>query len=230
MKKRLVRKAENLSIRSREFNIADDVAVDLVQDICDTLTEHEELLFLTASQIGYKERAFGIRFKDAVEVFMNPAIQEKDVAILYRERDYSNGKEYIIPRFTKITLVFQDVAGKTRAMKFNESASIIVNQAMDMLDGVFPSDYGLEIIPEFDTAPEEEKAEVLAAYVDSLASTFTVLDKELMEDSETKSTWEQAKFYRGLADGEIKTEEKPLSNRKKKRLKKFLKMFGKKVK
>jgi peptide deformylase len=119
---------------------------------------------------------------------MNPAIQSKDKLIIYREEDPLTGKEYFIPRFTQISLVFQDCLGKVRGLKMNEAASIIVCQAMDALNGILISDYGLEVLPEFDSASEEEKKEVLSMYAESLSQAYKELDADLSNNEETKKT------------------------------------------
>lgn len=233
MVKDLVTDVNELSIRAVEWDVlanGQKKSVELVQDLCDTLETLDDRLFLTANQIGHKERAFAIKFKDETEVFMNPAIQSKDKLIIYREEDPLTGKEYFIPRFTQISLVFQDCLGKVRGLKMNEAASIIVCQAMDALNGILISDYGLEVLPEFDSASEEEKKEVLSMYAESLSQAYKELDADLSNNEETKKTWGAAKFIKSVSEGETKLEEKPLSNRKKKKLKKFLKLFGKKVK
>ena len=232
MIKELVTDLDILSKKTKVFNVLEDgqkLSIELVQNLCDTLESLGDRLWLSANQIGYDVQAFAIKFNDETEVFMNPAIQAKSKAIIFREKDFYDNKEYFIPRFTEITLVFQDCLGKNKAIKFNEAASIIICQALDMLNGVMPHDYGLEIIPEFDQATKEEQEEVLAAYVKSLSELYNELDKDLLS-SDIKEIWQGSKFISAVNSGEVKLEEPPMSNRKKKRLKKWLKSLGRKVK
>ena len=159
---------------------------------------------------------------------MNPAFKSKDKLILFREKDVITNKEYFMPRYTEVSLVFQDFAGNTKGFKFNEGASIIISQAMNLLDGILDSDIGLEVIPEFDEAPGEEKQEVLSAYLSSISEAAKQFNEDLSTDEETKETWNAAKFITSFAEGKIEIEKKELSNRKKKQLNKILKMFKKK--
>ncbi len=228
MKKRLIRSVPKLSERAREFDVANtELSMQLMEDLCDTLQAKDDRLYLTSNQIGYSERALAIKFEDRVVVMFNPVIVERDTMIIFREKDWLTGKEYFIPRFTNVTVNYQDIEAKPKALKMNEAASIIICEAMDALNGILVQDYGLEIIPEFDEASEDEKAEVLAAYTESLMKTSKELDNELSTDEETKEQWNGAKFLKGISEGTIELEKPELSNRKKKKLNKFLKTLKK---
>ncbi len=228
MKKRIIRSVTKLSERAREFDVKDtDKSLQIMEDLCDTLQAKDDRLYLTSNQIGYSERAIAIKFKDRVVVMFNPAITERNTMIIFREKDWLTGKEYFIPRFTDITITYQDIEAKPKALKMNEAASIIMCEAMDALNGILVADYGLEILPEFDEATEDEKAEVLEAYTKSLMKTSEELDKELSEDAETRDQWNGAKFLKGISEGTVELEKPELSNRKKKKLNKFLKSLKK---
>lgn len=230
MIKELITDREKLSERSKEFDIGkeSELAVQILKDLGDTLNSLEDRLFLTAKEIGYDKRIFAVKFNGETDVFMNPAFKVKDKLILFREKDVITNKEYFMPRYTEVSLVFQDFAGNTKGFKFNEGASIIISQAMNLLDGILDSDIGLEVIPEFDEAPEEEKQEVLSAYLSSISEAAKQFNEDLSTDEETKETWNAAKFITSFAEGNIEIEKKELSNRKKKQLNKILKMFKKK--
>lgn len=220
MIKEIITDKEKLSTRCKEFNVlkgGQSKAIELLQNLSDTI-ESTDRLYLCANEIGYEERAFAIKFKDETEIFFNPAFQHRDKPIFYREKSYVDGKEYIIPRFTDVSLVFQDSAGKVLGLKFNEAASIIVCQAMNTIDGLFDSDYGLEIIPEFDQASREEQEEIIAGYAEEIGKLGKMMDEELSNNEETKDTWKAAKFYRAVADGEVEFDNPPSSNREKKRI------------
>ncbi len=228
MQKELVTDVSKLSERAREFDIKDqELTMSLVSDLCDTLSSLPDRLYLTSNQIGYPERAAAIKFEDRVVVMMNPVITDRGPMIIFREKDWLTEKEYFIPRFTELTINYQDCTGKMKALKMNEAASITMCEAFDALNGILVSDYGLEVLPEFDEASEDEKAEVLAAYTQSLMTTAKDLDQELSEDVETKNLWNGAKFLKGVSEGTVELEKPELSNRKKKKLNKFLKSLKK---
>lgn len=223
MVKELITDIEQLSKRSKEWDVRANqgTSTEIVQALDDTLDEHKELVYLCANELGYSERAIDIRFSDDTYIFMNPAFQKVDKLVLSREMDRHNGKEYIVPRYNEVELVYQDCLGATKAARFVDSGAIVVCQAMDTIDGMFASDYGLEIIPEFDEATPEEQQQVINAYLTSMNDAYNKLDKELSEDEETKGPWKAARFLEGVNDGSVQLEEE-VSNRKKKRLKKAI--------
>lgn len=226
MVKDLVTDINELSKRSVEWDVRGNsqLSTELVQSLDDTLEVHKELVYLCANEIGYKERALDIRFADDTEIFMNPAFQKVSELVLSRELDRHNGKEYIIPRYNEVEIVFQDCLGSVKAFKFTGVGANIVCQAMDTLDGIFASDYGLEVIPEFDEATPEEQQQVIDLYLKSLEERYKALDKELSEDEETKGPWKAARFIEAVKNGDVELEEeKPLSKRKQKRINKIAK-------
>ena len=165
---------------------------------------------------------------------INPAIKSASKMIIYREKDPLNQLEYFIPRFSELTLTFQEgdsklVYGNIKSYKFSEGASIVLGQAFDLLNGLLPSDYGLEVIPEFDKASKEEQEEVLEAYINSLHDCYAKLDAELLSDEEYSKTWEQSKFISAVNTGQIEFKQPEVSNKKMRKLKRFLKSIGKKV-
>ena len=87
---------------------------------------------------------------------MNPAIQHKDKMILYREKDLLTGKEYIIPRYTELTLAFQDCIGKTKCMKFNyplisftnATASAVISRILSNSPAAIISPFTIQLPPQ----------------------------------------------------------------------------------
>lgn len=218
-----LRKAKEWDVRGNQ-----NKSIELVQDLEDTLETMPDKVYLCANEIGHIERAFDMKFSDDYYVFYNPLFQKMENMTLVRERDRHNGKEYFVPRFSTVELIYQDTLGSVRASKFENTAAFWICQAMDTLNGLFASDYGLEILPEFDKATEEEKEEVIRVYIESIPKMFSVLDNDLSNDPETKQSWNASKFIKAVNKGEVeldKEEEKPLSKRKQKLYNKFAKMF-----
>lgn len=226
MIKELVKDLDELSKRSIEWNVKEEqkLSTELVQNLEDTLEAHEDLLYLCANEIGYRERAFDMRFTDDTYIFMNPMFQKVDKLTLSREIDRYDGKEYIVPRYNEVELVFQDCLGSIKAIKVTDGAAIIVCQAMDTIDGLFAHDIGLEVLPEYDLATPEEQEQVIEAYLRSFEEEFVRLDHELSENEETRGPWKAARFLEAVDKGEVELEhEKPLSNRKQRLMKKIAK-------
>ena len=216
--------------RSKEWDVRgnQDKSIELVQDLEDTLETMPEKVYLCANEIGHPERAFDMKFTDDYYVFYNPVFQKMENMILVRELDRHDGKEYFVPRFQNIELVFQDTLGSVKAVKFEGIASYWICQAMDTIDGLFAHDYGLEILPGFDEAPAEEKEAILKEYIESIQKRYSALDDDLSNNPETKQGWQATKFMKAVSKGEVefdKEEEKPLSKRKQKLYNKLAKMF-----
>ena len=213
--------------RADEFDIKENK--ELITDLIDTLKAQNDKVWLCANEIGENKRAIAVKFGDDVKVFSNPVYQVRDNFELVREK--YRDKEYIIPRYKDITLCYQDEEGEVKATKFNEDASPFLSQAMDCLDGIHTDDYGLEVIPEFDKATDEEREQLLSMYINSLKDLEYTLDKDLSSDEETKGVWKEFKFNKALVNGEVQLEKEDQSekklNRKQRRL---LDKFTKKLK
>ena len=203
--------------RANEFGVKSniDFSSKLAKDLVDTLRTLQNRYFLCSNEIGYTQRAFAIKFSDSFMVFMNPVFQSKDGIKLIREHDVLTNKDYIIPRYTKVILCYQDKKGNILANKFDEDPSIVICQAMDILDNLHDEDYGLEIIPEFDEATPEERQEVIQAYLEHIQEAQKELDKELREDTDMAKLWQQYRFLTARARGEIEfdTEEEDQENK-----------------
>ena len=233
----IITSKEELEYRSKEFDIKDSMRLEtLVTDLKDTLKAHPERFYLCGKEIGFEERIIAIRLSEDSNIItmINPAIKSANNMIIYREKDPLNQLEYFIPRFSELTLTFQEgdsklVYGNIKSYKFSEGASIVLGQAFDLLNGLLPSDYGLEVIPEFDKASKEEQEEVLEAYINSLHDCYAKLDAELLSDEEYSKTWEQSKFISAVNTGQIEFKQPEVSNKKMRKLKRFLKSIGKKV-
>lgn len=201
---------------------------ELLQDLTDTLKSATDRLYICANEIGVPVRAFCLRVGEEIKEFFNPIFQKKENIKLIRELDPSDGKEYIIPRPTEAAVCYLTKDGKERALRFDENSAPVIGQAMDCLDGLHDKDYGLEIIPEFNQATEEEQLEVVKEYVNSLTKFSEDLSNDLKTDEELSPYWTSFKFNMAKARGEIEVENQAEpKNRKQKRLfKKFMKKFG----
>lgn len=237
MVKEIVTDLEKLSERAQEFDVKEDdkKTTEIIQALDDTINdvfEKDHRLYLTSNQIGYSERAFVIKFVDDNKFFFNPIIKSRKGLVFSRERDYLTGTEYIVPRNTEIILNYQNCLGQVKGNKFEGAAAIAVSGAIDALEGLLISDWGLEITPEFDMASEEEQKELLAYYIQSLNEYRDALDKDLSE-GENKKEYEAIKFMKGVADGsvELAKPDTPKMNRAQRRgLEKMIKKIASSIK
>ena len=218
-----------LFTRAHEWDVRtnNDIAIQLIQKLDEVLDKNPDYLFSVSQEGGMLERAINAKFSDEVHTFMNPIFKTASRVKLCREVDRTDGKEYIVPRYSYVELVYQDSLGSVKALLLEDVSAMVIHQAMDMLDGVYPRDIGLEVIPEFDQASREEQEEVISAYLKSLDERYKAIDKELSEDEETKEKWNALKFMKGKAQEKIVDEDQApqLSNRKKKFINKLAKQL-----
>ena len=182
-------------------------AREIISEIKKTMRE-KGLTSLSAPAIGYSRRIFCIDFKDKeIKTFINPIIVNAKGIQLSREKCTSiPGKEYIRPRNSEIDVMFQNPLSKPISRKLIGLAAIVFQHEMDHIDGLLLSDVGLEIDEDFDNASEEERQEVVEAYLDSLDLRQKEINKEIQEDKELKQIDDARKFMTSVYKGETKLE------------------------
>lgn len=166
----------------------------------------KQLISLSAPQIGYDKRIFCIRFgENDYRTFINPAIDNNTGITMARESCSSiPEKEFIIPRFSKITFYFMTPMGKIEQGNLVGQAAYVFQHELDHLNGMLVEDIGLEIDELFDKATEEEREEVLKMYAESLDLRLKELNKEIAEDKDLKNIDDAIKFINSVKDGSTK--------------------------
>ena len=181
----------------------------IVNDLKDTLIDNPNLVALCAPQLGHKLRIFCIKFANKeIKSFVNPMITKSEGIHLCREFNPSiPGKEYIMSRNDKIILTFQTPTGKIEENIFEGVVAEVIQQQVNMLDGVLLSDFGLEVLPEFDKASKEEQDQVINWWLDSLKEKNEALAKEIDSNEDLFKIKKAIEFMTKVASGEVKTEE-----------------------
>lgn len=206
MIKEIITNLDELGYRCDEIDIRkeNNEMRQIILDLKDTLRECKNGVGLAAPQIGYDKRIFVINFNGDLRTFINPVIYEAKGLTLNREGCLSlPGKEYIRPRNTEITVMYQTPLGKNESRKLVGLAACVFQHELDHLDGLTLADIGLELDENFDKASEEEKDEVLKAYMDSLDLQQKQVEKEIEEDPELKKQSDAIKFMEKVQKGEI---------------------------
>lgn len=182
-------------------------AREIISEIKKTIRE-KGLVSLSAPAIGYSRRIFCIDFKDKeIKTFINPIIVNAKGIQLSREKCTSiPGKEYVRPRNSEIDVMFQNPLAKPISRKLIGLAAIVFQHEMDHIDGLLLSDVGLEIDDDFDNATEEERQEVIEAYLDTLDLRQKEINQEIQEDKELKQIDDARKFMTSVYKGETKIE------------------------
>lgn len=240
--KRLIKDKEKLNIRVDEIDTTQ--SKELAKEVNDCLVEylekHPKIDSIAANQFGYNVRAVAIRFKDSIKIFFNPMVIKQKGSILSRENNPTiSDKEYIVPRNEIITLAYQKLDGEFDSAEFKEGISTLFQQLIDLLNGVFLEDFGLEVIDGFDDAPEEERQEVINWYLESLKKKEQEVQEDIDKDPKAKEIQDAIRFLTAGAKGEVtlysdyekQQQLENMSNRKKRKLHKIekrIRNFGKK--
>lgn len=163
-----------------------------------------DLISLTAPQIGYNRRVLCMRFgKNDYRTFINPLVENNTNFQFARETCSSiPGKTFVMPRFNNIKLFFTTPLGKVESTKLTGMSAWKFQHCLDHLNGMLSSDIGLEIDEMFDNATEEERAEVLKMYAESLDIRQKELQEMIKEDKELSDIDNAAKFIASVKSGE----------------------------
>ena len=199
---------EKLLSRSDEINTTENG--NLQREITAALKktiEKNNLVSLSANAIGYDKRIFCIKFDEEIKTFINPIIVKAEGLQLSREKCTSiPGREFIVPRNTNISVIYQRPMGKIESRQIVGLAAFIFQHELQHLDGVLLSDFALEIDSEWDKASDEEREEVINYYLDSLDIKAKELDKEIQDDPELKKMSDAIDFMASVYKGETKLE------------------------
>lgn len=215
-----------LNVRADEINMLKNkknykLVTTIIGRLKDVLRTNDNLIALSAPQIGYPYRIFCVKFSDEeIRGFVNPLIYKySSESHLSRETQigHNSNVEYIVPRFNEIEMSFQTPIGNLQSNMFTEAVGEVIQQMDDLLNGVMLEDYGLEVIEGFDEASQEEKEEIIKMYLEHLQEQDKALQKEIDEDAEHAKINEAIEFMEQAKLGtiEVKFEEKPEQPKKK---------------
>lgn len=199
--KALSDRADEVDIR-KENTLVRETVLDLKSTI-----KHNNYVALAAPQIGVKKRILCINFNGDIRTFCNPVVTHVEGFTINKERCPSiPGKEFIRFRNTSVEVVYQDPLGKVNSVKLQGLAAMVLQYAVDILDGLLISDVGLEIDEQWDKASEDERNEVLDAYFESLDVKRKNVKTELENDPDTKKISDAIDFIESVKKGETQLE------------------------
>lgn len=200
---------EKLSDRCDEIDLRKNnkLAREIITELKKVMRKNN-LTSLSAPAIGYNKRIFCIDFKDQeIKSFVNPVIANAKGLQLSRETCTSiPGKTFVRPRNNEIEVMFQNPMSKPISRKLIGLAAVVFQHEMDHLDGLLLSDVGLEIDDDFDKASEEERQEVIEAYLDSLDLRQKEIQQEIKEDKELSEINSAIDFMTSVYKGDTKIE------------------------
>lgn len=199
----IIKDLDKLSYRSDEVDIRkqNKLVRDTIIELKEIIRE-KNLVYLTAPQIDVPIRVFVMNFSGSLKSFVNPVISKTSGFELSREKCNSLDSEYIRPRANSVDVIYQTPLGKIESRKMLGKAAIVFQHALDHLDGLLLSDVGLEITPDFDKASEDDKAELIKMYIDSLDIKRKELEKEIEGDKNLKQVSDAIDFLESVKKGE----------------------------
>ena len=171
--------------------------------------EAKKLSALAAPQIGYRNRIVCLKFGDKQPItYVNPFITKVNGFTLSKESDISiPNKTFIVPRNVEVEVQYCTPLGQWMTQKMTGMTAFVMQRMINMLDGLLISDIGLEIDEEWDKATDEERAEVIKAYCESLDITMKDVQKDIEDsDGTLKKVYSAIKFTEGVNSGKVKLE------------------------
>ena len=210
MSKEIITDSEKLSARAEEVDtVKDNASVrQTVIDLKNTIRE-KNIVALSAPQIGENKRIFVINFNGDLRAFVNPIITEyKGFGFVKETCESLPGKTYIHPRNNDITIMYQTPLGKIESRRMVGVAATVCQHMIDHLDGLDICDIGLEIDEDFEKASDDEKAEIIKMYRESLDIREKDIKEEIESDDELKKTYDAIQFMEKVQKGDVKLSEK----------------------
>lgn len=210
--KDIITNYDKLSERCDEVNLTKEnkQVREITSYLKNTIRANGNILGLSANQIGFTKRIICLNFNGNIKTFINPIITNATGFELSKETCNSiPNKIFIRPRNNKINVTYQTPLGKIESVELVGMAAKIMQHHLDHLDGILLNDIGLEIDDEFENASEDEKAEVINMYLDSIDIKKDKIQLDIEEDSEAKKVMDGIKFMNAVREGKVTLEEIP---------------------
>ena len=193
----------------------------ILHTIVETFKKHlrdSDEVAVAAPMLGRKERIFCLKFANGdIRAFINPMITGKSGVIMSDEHQIGfSPKRFIVPRFKEIDVVYITPAGNVEANTFKDGASSIIQQMIDLLDGIILKDFALEVLDGWDELPIDDKLTIFKMYLESLNKKSEGLQEIIDKDKTLKDIDKELSFMRQYQEGKIET--MPLTDEEKQQL------------
>lgn len=198
----------DIDIREKESNkLMRDTILELKRII-----REEKFDGLTACQIGVNERIMVINYgDDNLQTYINPMMTKAEGMVFNRETCiYLPNKQYLVPRYKKITLVYETPLGQIKQANFIGKSAYVVQHLMWHMDGMFIDEVGLEIDDDWDNLTDEEKTIIFKQYAESLDIAQAELNDELEKSEEGRKFKDAVEFEKAVMSGEVQIKEEEL--------------------
>lgn len=195
--------------RLPEFNVMESQEqLKTIQADMKQLIEADNFIALAANQVGLTERLFAIKTTDDVICMCNPMlVKQEGLHVAIEEDPCLPGRHFLVVRHDEIAVDYQTIFGTNEELKLDaEKGGDVVQQMIQLLDGIGVEDLGLEVFDDFMSASAEEQQEVIDFYLDSLKKQREELQADIDNDKEAKEIQDAITFMTKAAAGEIEIE------------------------
>ena len=185
---------------------------DVIIKLKNTIRANDNMIGLSANQIGFDKRVMCLNFNGEIRTFINPIITNAGPLELVQETCHSEpGKTFIRLRHNRVEITYQTPLSKIETVELVGMAARAAQHHIDHLDGLLLSDIGLEIEKDFMEATEDEKQEVISMYLDSLDLALKDINISIENDEEAKKMNDAIKFMDSVRKGETIVEQVELT-------------------
>jgi len=212
---KIVTDSENFNERVDEITsaISYDAIKHCVAKLKQTLYANPNIAALCAPQIGENLRLFVVKTSKTEDqrfkIFLNPIVVKAEGMHLSRELSASfPSKEFIIPRRNSVHVAFQAEDGMVNSETYIGAYAEIVQQMIEMLDGITLVDYGLDLddvggASKFDKSSKKSKVELIATYLDYLKGLSKDFAEEIKNSPELNALNRNIDFAADMLSGKI---------------------------
>lgn len=213
--KEIVTDYDALSERCDEIDLKkqNKEAQDIVLSLKNTIRANDNMVALSANQIGFNKRILCLNFGGDIRTLVNPIITNVKGFELSREYCHSIPyTSFIRPRNNVVDVTYQTPLGKIESVQFVGLAAKMVQHHIDHLDGILLSDLGIEVGDDFDNATDEEREELINFYLDSLDIKRGSIKDDIDNDEEAKELSEALRFMESVRSGETIVQQIPMTD------------------
>lgn len=185
---------------------------DVIIKLKNTIRANDNMIGLSANQIGFDKRVMCLNFNGEIRTFINPIITNAGPLELVQETCHSEpNKTFIRLRHNRVEITYQTPLSKIETVELVGMAARAAQHHIDHLDGLLLSDIGLEIEKDFMEATEDEKQEVISMYLDSLDLALKDINVSIENDEEAKQVNDAIRFMDSVRKGETIVEQVELT-------------------
>lgn len=180
----------------------------IINQLKEVLTATDSIVALSAPQIGLDARIICIKFNDTIKTFINPIVTKKKGSMIGPEIFSSMpGKEILISRPEEITVVYYTDEFKYEDNKLLGPAARILDQQIQLLDGILPDVLGLvsdiEQDGSFADLSEDEFIQVQDIYKQFIAAKTKSMQNLIEADPEAQKQFKLLKAAEEVINGRV---------------------------